>query len=114
MKKIAIPVINEKLSEYFGQCSHYEIFEVEGKQINRHKIDLAPKTELANIPDWTTARGITDIIVHKVDKRIISQFQDHKINLFVGVSVDTPQNLIEDYLHGKLISNNKIINEITQ
>lgn len=114
MKRVAIPVNNEKLSEYFGQCSHYEIFEIDGKHVSRHKIDDAPKADPEDLPDWTISQGITDIIVHKVDRQIITQFLDNKINLFVGVNVDTPQNLIEDYLQGKLISNNHIINEITK
>ena len=114
MKRVAIPVVNDKLSEYFGQCSHYEIFEIDGKQISRHNIDVVPMSGLADLPTWTTTRGITDVIVHKVDKRIISLFLAHKINLFVGVAVDTPKNLIEEYLHGKLKSNINIINEITQ
>lgn len=114
MKRVAIPVVNEKLSENFGQCSHYEIFEIEGKHINRHNMAVAPMNELADLPTWTSAQGITDIIVHKLDKRVITLFLAHKINLFVGVTVDYPQNLIEEYLSGKLRSNNNIINEITQ
>ncbi len=114
MKRVAIPVVNQKLSEYFGQCSHYEIFEIDGRQINHHNIDVAPMTELADLPSWSSAQGITDIIVHKVDKRIISLFLAHKINLFVGVNINTPHMLIEDYLNGKLTSNKNIIQEITQ
>lgn len=114
MKRVAIPVVDKKLSEFFGQCSHYEIFEIDGMHIRQHNIDLAPNTAVKDLPDWTTAQGITDIIVHKVDSGIISQFMARKINLFVGVEVDTPRNLIEEYLSGKLKSNNNIINELTQ
>jgi len=114
MKRVAIPVVNEKLSEFFGQCDHYEIFEIDGKKITRHNVNVAPMTALADLPTWTETQNITDVIVHKVDKRIISLFLAHKINLFVGVGVDTPQNLIEDYLNGKLTSNSSIINEITK
>jgi len=114
MKRVAIPVVNEKLSEFFGQCDHYEIFEIDGKNITRHNVNVAPMTALADLPTWTETQSITDVIVHKVDKRIISLFLAHKINLFVGVTLDTPQNLIEDYLHGKLTSNSRIINEITK
>lgn len=113
MKRVAIPVVNKKLSEYFGQCSHYEIFEIDGQQINQHNVDVAPNKEIGNLPAWTSSKGITDVIVHKVDKRIITQFLANKINLFVGVEINTPQLLIEDYLNGKLTSDKNIINEIT-
>lgn len=113
MKRVAIPILEEKLSEYFGQCSHYEIFEIDGQKISRHNIDMAPDKHRGDLPEWTLSKGITDIIVHKVDKQIISRFLANKINLFVGVEINSPQLLIEDYLNGKLTSNKNIIKEIT-
>ncbi len=113
MKRIAVPVVNGKLSEYFGRCNHYEIFDIDGNQINQSRIEMLTGIPTEDLPVWTSTQGITDVIVHKLDKQIINQFLDKKINLFVGVDVDTPQNLIEEYLSGKLTSNNNIINELT-
>lgn len=42
MKRIAISVINGKLSEYFGQCNYYKIFEIKRTQIVSRLIK-APK-----------------------------------------------------------------------
>jgi len=113
MKQVAIPVVQGRLSEYFGQCSHYEIFEIKGKKIQSNKIEVPPDKELAKLPVWASQQGITDIIAYKVDKKIISMFSSYKINLFVGIPINTPQNLIEDYVNGILKSDDKIINEIT-
>ena len=45
--------------------------------------------------------------------KIISLFAANKMNLFVGVKVNSPEKLIDDYRQGKLKSDEKIISEIT-
>jgi predicted Fe-Mo cluster-binding NifX family protein len=112
MKRVAIPVVGGQLSEYFGQCNHYEIFEIDNGNAISEKIQIPPKEYVTKLPEWASAEGITDIIVYKIDKRIITLFAPLRINLFVGIPVNTPRNLIEDYLNGKLKSDEGIISEI--
>jgi len=112
MKKVAIPVHNGKLSESFGMCDYYRIFEIDGEIINSNETKLPP-VRIINMPDWISGEGITDLIVHKIEKSIISLFSAYKINLFVGVCINSPEVLIEDYLNGNLLSDESIIKEIT-
>lgn len=113
MKRIAIPVSEEKLSEYFGQCSHYEIFEIDMDIIHRKVAEIPPYNDITKLPEWVASQGITDVITYKIDKLIISLFMQNKINLFVGIKVNTPQAIIEEYLNGTLKSDYSIISEIT-
>ncbi|WP_372947726.1 NifB/NifX family molybdenum-iron cluster-binding protein [Mariniphaga sp.] len=112
-KRVAIPVTNEQLSEYFGECSHYEIFETDGKIVDRKEAKFPAGTVATELPGWLEEIGITDVITFKVNPKIINLFASKKVNLFVGVPIDSPQNLIEAYLQGKLESDEKIIQEIT-
>lgn len=112
-KRIAIPIMNGKLSQFFGECSHYEIFEIDGKTVKRNEANFPDGTGVAELPAWLDEKGITDVITFKVNPKIINLFASKKVNLFVGVSVDSPEKLIEDYLQGKLESDEKIIHEIT-
>ena len=113
MKKVAIPVIEGQLSQYFGQCSHYLVYEIEGNHIIFKQLEVPFFDDLTDLADWAARQGITDIIAYKIDQRIISRFISNKINLFLGVRSDTPQALIEDYLNGRLKSDGRIIKEIT-
>lgn len=113
MRRVAIPVTNHLLSEYFGECSHYEIFEIDRKVLNRKQIEVPAGTVMAELPGWLEKQGITDVITYKVNAKIISLFASKKVNLFVGIAMNTPQVLIDDYLNGRLESNKKIIEEIT-
>jgi len=112
MKRVAIPVIRGRLSEYFGQCDNYEIFEIDDGNVISKEIEIPPKEYVTKLPEWASEEGITDIIVYKIDKHIITLFAPLRINLFVGIPVDTPRNIIEDYINGRLKSDEGIISEI--
>lgn len=114
MKRVAIPVVNHLLSEYFGECSHYEIFEIDKKISGRKTAQIPVGIAFPELPAWLEKQGITDVIAYRVNREIISLFASKKVNLFVGIPINTPENLIEDYLNGKLESDKKIIEEITQ
>jgi predicted Fe-Mo cluster-binding NifX family protein len=113
-KRVAIPVINNVLSEYFGQCSHYEIYESDGRTAVWTKTALPHEMSVTQLPEWLEEQGITDVIAFRVNPAVIHLFASRKVNLFVGVPVDTPQKLIESYLQGKLESDEKIIKELVQ
>ena len=114
MKRIAIPVFKDQQSEYFGECSFYEIFEIDKKVLNKKLAELPAGILVTEIPDWLKRIGITDVIAYKVNRQIISLFASKKVNLFVGIPLQQPEKLIDDYLNGKLESDKKIIAELTQ
>ena len=114
MRKVAIPIAGEQLSEYFGQCNYYRVFEIENGVILTNMKETPPDQQIEMLPEWASSQNITDVITYKIDKRIISLFSRKKINLFVGVRVGTPDELIEDYLNGTLQSDKNIIREITK
>ena len=113
MKRVAIPIENNSLSEYFGGCNYYEIFEIEGDRIQKKTFELPSVSSITELPSWLEKQGVTDVIAYKVNKEIISLFASKKVNLFVGVPQNTTDNLIDDYLKGKLESDRDIIEELT-
>ncbi len=113
IKRIAIPIENEKLSEYFGECSYCQIFEIDGAVTGHRRMKFPAGMAVSELPGWLKDLGITDVITYKINPKIIHLFASKKVNLFVGVSIDLPMNLIDAYLQGKLESDEKIIKEIT-
>ncbi|MDB4583257.1 hypothetical protein N9164_08910 [Draconibacterium sp.] len=113
MKRVAIPIANNKLSEYFGGCTYYEIFEIEGDDIQKKTFELPLVSNITELPSWLEKQGVTDVIAYKVNKQIISLFASKKVNLFVGVPQNTTDKLIDDYLKGNLESDRDIIEELT-
>ncbi len=112
MRRVAIPVVKGKLSENFGQCNHYEIFAIDGDVVESEEIEIPPEEDITKLPEWAISKGITDIITYKIDKHIINLFAPLKINLFIGIPIDSPGNLTKDYINGILKSNETIISKI--
>ena len=112
MKRIAIPIERGKLSEYFGNCNHFEIFEIDEKFIEKSILEFPLFKLKTELPNWLASKGVTDVIMYKIDKLILKMFQTHKMNLFIGVEMDYPDRITNDYIDGKLYSNDTIISEI--
>lgn len=103
MTKIAIPVKDDLLSSSFNDCSYFLIYEIVDRKIVGKKIDFFPEEFKAKIDQWSYS-GITDVIVHYIDELSISVLTSTKINLFVGVKVSQPDDIIEEFLSGTLKS----------
>jgi len=114
MKRIAIPISNGKLSEFFGQCDYYKIYDIDLKKIEKEQEILFPaKEKMENMPDWIADKGISDLVSYKIDNKIIKMFINNKINLYIGIPIKTPVEIVNDYINGNLKSDGKVISEIT-
>lgn len=114
MKRVAIPIVNEQLSENFGECNHYEIYEIDKKITDKKTAFLPVGLALADLPGWLKKEGVTDVITYRVNREIINLFASKKVNLFIGIPIKSPEKLIDDYLKGKLESDKYIIAELTK
>lgn len=112
-KRIAIPISNKLLSEFFGECSYYEIFDIDGVITGHHEAHFPAGTSVSELPCWLEEKKITDVITFRINPKIIHLFASKKVNLFVGIPIDSPENLIDAYLKGRLESDERIIKEIT-
>ncbi len=112
MKRVAIPISKGLLSENFGQCNHYQIFTCINGCITAEDVQLPPKNDMEKMPDWAANVGITDIITHKIDKNIIGKFQLKRINLFVGVAIKSVSEILDEFVQGRLRSDESVITEI--
>lgn len=113
MKRIAVPILNDRLSELFGECEHYEIYEVDRKIVGRIRATLPEGIQITDLPVWLHDLGVTDVFTYRINPLIIRLFASLKVNLFVGVPTGSPESLIDAYLQGRLESDEHIIEELT-
>ena len=114
MKRIAIPITEGKLSEYFGQCKHYKIFEIDRMEVISKLIKAPAEMDIGLMPSWISHQGVTDVVTYKIDGGIMHLFAKYKINLYVGIKCKSPEEIVQNYLNGKLKSDEKIISEINK
>lgn len=108
MKIIALPVKENKLSPHFGECSHFEFYYEENGKIIKENLIPAPPQQPELIPNWLVEKGVTDVIVAGIGLKPIEILNRNKINVFVGVKVEDPKVLAQEYLDGTLETNGNL------
>ena len=104
MKRIAIPVVDGKLSAHFGHCEHFAVFEVdEEKRVIVGKQEVEPPAhEPGVLPRWLGGMQVNLIITGGMGRRAQELFKDQGIEVIVGAPVDTPDDIVMEYLNNTL------------
>ena len=102
--KIAIPIVNGKLSTHFGHCEEFALIDVdcEKQTITSKEVLAAPPHQPGLLPRWLAERGAETIIAAGMGRRAQSLFEEQKIHVVVGAQSDTPETIAYAYLNGAL------------
>lgn len=104
MKKLALPVENEKLSHHFGHSREFYFFEIENNKITKKYSKEPPPHAEGTIPRWLVAEKVTDLLVGGIGPKAVDILYAAGLNVYVGVGVDSPDNLALDFINGGLKS----------
>jgi len=102
MKKIALPVKKNKLSPHFASSPLFKIFLVENQTIVKEYLIHIPSQLSESLAFWLVKKGVTDVITSEIEHNEINLFNQHKINVFVGVKLENPKDLVQEYIDGTL------------
>jgi predicted Fe-Mo cluster-binding NifX family protein len=108
MQKIALPVLDNKLSPHFGICSHFKFYWEENGEIIKEDLIAVPGHQPDVITGWLIGEGITDVIASGIELSIIEILNRHKVNVFVGVKLTDPCIVVREFLEGTLETNGKL------
>ena len=62
MKKIAIPVMDNKLSRHFGHCEKFYFYEIANAEVIKEIKKVPPPYEPGLLPKWLSRHLVTDVI----------------------------------------------------
>ena len=102
--KIAIPLAGGQLSMHFGHCERLALVDVDPdtKEIAQWAEIDAPMHEPGVLPRYLAEQGATVIIAGGMGQRAQSLFGAQGIEVVVGVTGTSPQELVSSYLQGTL------------
>jgi Mrp family chromosome partitioning ATPase/predicted Fe-Mo cluster-binding NifX family protein len=101
--KIAIPLTDGKLSAHFGHCEQFAIVEVDSdKNIISENLLTPPAHEPGVLPKWLAEMNVELIIAGGMGQRAQQLFAQNNIDVAVGAPADEPQQIVSDYLAGRL------------
>ena len=102
MKKIAIPVIDGKLSAHFGHAPYFYMYHTENNKVVKEEMETPPPHEFGVIPNWLAEKNVTDMITGGIGPKAVEILNTNNINVFTGAPVDEPGKVIADFLNGTL------------
>lgn len=101
--KLAIAAEEKNVTEHFGHCEGFIIFNVENGKITGSQTIQNPGHRPGFLPNFLNDMGVNVIISGGMGGGAIEIFQEKGIEVIVGASGDA-QTAAEQYLAGKLQS----------
>lgn len=102
--RIAIPLVDGKLSQHFGHLERVVLIDVdtaEKKIIRQEEIEVPP-LQPGLLSFWLAERGVKMVIAGGMGQRAQDMFAEQDIQVLIGVQAETPENLVTAYLAGTL------------
>ncbi len=99
MKKIAIPVIDDKLCENFEDALHLHIYDVENRKIIKQTLEKMPSDTQASILEYLKNLKVTDLIAGDIDRETAVLLSRNNINVFYGAKSIAADEIVNYFLN---------------
>jgi len=108
--KIAVASEGKMVTEHFGHCETFIIYEVESNKIVNVETIPNPGHKPGFLPNYLNDLGVNVIISGGMGGGAIDIFNEKNIEVIVGATGDA-QTVAEEYLQGKLKSTGSVCHE---
>lgn len=99
--KIAVSTEGNYVSEHFGRCPYFTIFEVSNGKILKKEVIQNIEHSPGAVPKFLKEKGVDLIISGGMGRRAMEIFNQYGIDFIVGVSGNVDE-VISKYIEGKL------------
>jgi Mrp family chromosome partitioning ATPase/predicted Fe-Mo cluster-binding NifX family protein len=106
--KIAIPIAEGKLTAHFGHAAQFAIVHVEGEELKDKELLTPPPHEPGVLPQWLGELGVDIIIAGGMGSRAQGLFGENGIKVLTGAPSLTPEELVQQYLAGNLVTGENV------
>ena len=110
MIKIAVASENGMVTEHFGHCQGFAIFDIEDDRIIKSEVVANPGHKPGFLPNLLNDMGVNIIIAGGMGSGAIAIFDEKNIEVIVGARGNA-QGAVESYINGSLKSTNSACRE---
>lgn len=103
MLKIAVASDNGMVTQHFGHCESFMVFEADDGKIIKSENVASPGHRPGFLPNFLNDLGVNVIISGGMGGGAIDIFNEHGIEVVIGVSGEA-KGIAEAYLAGDLVS----------
>lgn len=102
--RIAIPLLEGKLSQHFGHCEQFAIIDTDGEsgEITKRQDMTPPPHQPGVLPRWLAGMDVNVIIARGIGQRAQQLFEQSGIKVVVGAEPESPESLVAAYLNRAL------------
>ena len=101
-KKFAIPTVGNLLTPHFGHCEKFAIIDTENDKIQSTDFINPPVHQPGVYPSFLASQGVNVIIAGGMGMKAQDLFSENNIEVCIGVSSGSPQEIVEQYLQNQL------------
>ena len=110
MMKVAVASDGKMVTEHFGHCEGFLIFDTENGQITKNEMVANPGHKPGFLPNFLNDKGVNVIISGGMGGGAIDIFNEKNIEVIVGASGDA-KAAVEEYLKGNLKSTGSVCHD---
>ena len=110
MMRIAVASEGKNVTEHFGHCEGFLIYDAENGEILKEEMVLNPGHKPGFLPNCLADRGVKVIISGGMGGGAIDIFNERDVEVIVGAS-GVARNAVESYLRGELESTGSVCHE---
>lgn len=103
MMRIAVASQGEQVSEHFGHCEAFALFDVENGTIVREQTVASPEHKPGALPAFFKEMAVHAVITGGIGAGAIALLQEGQINVVTGVH-GSMKVAVEEYIAGKLVT----------
>ena len=100
--KIAMPIQGGKLSQHFGHCEQFSLFDIEDRSVLGREDLSSPPHEPGLLPRWLKEKGVNLVIAGGMGQRAQMIFEQAGIEVICGAPSEAPDIVVGSYLKGNL------------
>ncbi|NBI08001.1 NifB/NifX family molybdenum-iron cluster-binding protein [Senegalia massiliensis] len=108
--KIAVASEKDLVTEHFGHCENFNIYEVEGNNIIKNESITNPGHKPGFLPNFLNDLGVNVIISGGMGAGAINIFNNKNIEVITGAHGNA-RKLVESYITGELVSTDSICHQ---
>jgi predicted Fe-Mo cluster-binding NifX family protein len=110
MLKIAVASDNGMVTQHFGHCEGFMVFDAENGQIVKSEVVASPGHRPGFLPVFLSDLGVNVIISGGMGGGAIDIFNEKGIEVVIGASGEAKE-VVEAYLSGNLTSTGSVCKE---
>ena len=102
--RYAVPVNGGVISQHFGHCEHFAMFDVDEKtkKVLKKELVTSPEHQPGLLPGWLADQGVSFVIAGGMGSRALNLFQQNRIGVIIGALEDDPEKAVLNHLKGDL------------